>query len=116
MLFDGCFDFTLFDANVPLCDGCATMLEQVLYQGDIVPVVPVDFCGIVFPETVGADSGNVQIVANDPQLLLHGPFCDGEYDVRGGDAVIQTITSDKLIQGERNCKHTGFPGFLLDDG
>ncbi len=52
------FNLPLLDTDVPLCHGCAAVLQKVLHQGDIVAVVSVNLGGIVFAETVSADAGD----------------------------------------------------------
>ena len=63
-----------FDADVPLCGGCATVLQQPLNQRNVKAVCVVDFRCVPFGETVGADAIKTQIVAHDFQLLLDCPF------------------------------------------
>lgn len=116
VVFNRRFNFPLLDADIPLCYGCAAVLQKVLHQRNIIAVVSVNLSSIVFAKTVRADAVDTQVVADDPQLLLYCPFRDGKKGISGGYTVVQTVTADVLIQSERNSKDTGFPGFLFDDG
>ena len=71
MVFNRCFDFPLLDADIPLCNSCTAMLQKVLHQGDIVPIVPVNLRCVVLAETVGTNARNVQIITNDFKLSLY---------------------------------------------
>lgn len=88
----------------------------MLHQGDIIPIISVNLSGIVFPEAVGADTGDSKVITYDPQLLLDDPFSNREDNICSGYSIVQAVTTDKLIQGKRNCKHSGLSGLLLDDG
>lgn len=115
MILNRRFDFPLLDADVALRDSGAAMLKEVLNQSDVIAVVPVNLRGVVFAEAVGADAGDAQIVTYIFQMLLDGPFGQRENNVCGGNAVVQTITPDKLIQGKGNSEHPCLPGFLFGD-
>ena len=60
------FDLLRFDADVPLCGGCAAVLQQSLNQRNVKSVCVVDLRCIPLAETVGADPLITQIVADDP--------------------------------------------------
>lgn len=55
MSLDGLLHFPWLDADVPLGNGSAAVLEKLLYQGDIVMTVFIDLGGIVLPEAMGTD-------------------------------------------------------------
>ncbi len=55
MSLDGLLHFPRLDADVSLGNSRTAVLEELLYQGDVVVAVLIDFGGIVLPETVGAD-------------------------------------------------------------
>lgn len=74
MVLDCCFDFLRLDADVPLCGGCATVLQQPLNQRNVKAVCVVDFRCVPFAEAVSADPLEVQIVTHDFQLLLDCSF------------------------------------------
>ena len=55
MSLDGLFHFPRLDADVPLGNSRTAVLEELLYQGNIVVAVLIDLGGIVLPEAVGTD-------------------------------------------------------------
>ena len=55
MSLDGLLHFPRLDADVSLGNSRTAELGELLYQGDVVVAVLIDFGGIVLPETVGAD-------------------------------------------------------------
>ena len=71
MIFNRRFDFPLLDADIPLCNGCAAMLQKVLHQGDIIAVVSVNLRCVILAETVGTDTRNIQIVTDSFKLPLY---------------------------------------------
>lgn len=115
MILNRRFNLPLLDADVALRDGGAAVLKEVLNQGDVIAVVPVNFRGVVFAEAVGTDARDAQIVTHVFQVLLDSPFGQRENNVCGGNAIVQTITSDELIQGKGDGEHPCLPGFLFGD-
>ena len=78
MSLDGLLHFPWLDADVPLGNGSAAVLEKLLYQGDIVMTVFIDLGGIVLPEAVGADILVTQVVTNRFEMPLNGSFTHRE--------------------------------------
>ena len=116
MAFNGILQLLLLDADVALCHGSAAVLQELLDQRNIVVAVFVNLRCVILSEAMCADTGETQIVADGFQMLLYRPFRDREYEIIAPNAIIQTVASDKLIQRQRNGKHTGLSGFLLYDG
>ena len=58
MVLDGCFDSLGFDANVTLCDGGGTVLQESLDKSNVIPAGFVNLGGVPFTEAVGADALN----------------------------------------------------------
>ena len=97
MIFNGLLHLPGLDTDVPLGHSCAAVLQELLHQGDVIPVVPVDLRGIELAEAVGADALDVQVVAHQLQLLLDRPLRQREDNGVGGDAVVNAVAADKLI-------------------
>lgn len=64
MPLDGLLYLLLLDTDVLLCHSGGAVLQELLNQGNIVPAVPVDFRGVVFAETVRADTLIAQVVTD----------------------------------------------------
>ena len=97
MAFNGLLNLFLLNPDVSLCDCCAAVLQELLNQSDVVAAVLIDFRGVIFAETVSADTGDTQLVANELELLLYCPLSQREdYSIRG-DPVVQTVASDELV-------------------
>ena len=104
-----------FDADVPLCGGCAAVLQQPLYKSNIVAVVLVYLRCVPLAETVGADILIAQVVAYDCKLLLDGPLCYGEDALRAPDAIAQTVVFDVLLNHKGNGENALLACFLFGD-
>ena len=78
MLLNSLFDPLWLDANIPLSGGSAAVLQQSLNQDDVVTVGLVDLGSVPLAETVGADALVAQVVADDVQLFLDHPLCNGK--------------------------------------
>ena len=61
MLFDCCLYLSWLDANIALCYGGATMLQEMLHKSDIIAAVAVDLCGVEFAETMCANGGDLDV-------------------------------------------------------
>ena len=102
--------YRLFDplrlyADVPLRGGCAAVLQQSLHQGNIEAIGIVDFCCVPLAKAVGADSLEAQVIADNLQLLLHCPFCDGEHQLHVPYMVAQTVVLNILVYDHGNSEH-----------
>ena len=91
--------FLLLNPDIPLGDSGGAVLEQLLYQRNIVSAVLVDLRGVIFPEAVGTDAGISQIITDLLQVPLDGPLCQWEDPAIWGDRVVQAVAADKLIEG-----------------
>lgn len=116
MSLDGLLHLPGLDADVPLGDGGAAVLEELLHQGDIVIAVLIDFGGIVLPEAVGANVPIAQVVADRFQMPLDGSLCHWENSLLLRNAMVQAVAPDELIEGQRDREHPGLSGLLLCDG
>ena len=68
MTLDGLFDLLGLDTDIPLGHGGGGVLQELLYQGDVVPAVLVDLRGVILSEAVGTDAGISQIITDLPQV------------------------------------------------
>ena len=102
-----------FNADVPLGCGCGTVLQQSLDKGNVETVIVVDFRCVPLTEAVGADAINVQIVADDFQLLLDCPFRNRENQFIAPDAVAQTVVLNVLLNDKGNCEESALACLLL---
>ena len=98
MSLDGLLHLPGLDADVPLGDGGAAVLEELLHQGDIVMAVLIDFSGVVLPEAVGADVPIAQVVADRFQMPLDGPLCHWENPLLRRDIMVQAVAANELIE------------------
>ena len=57
MPFNCFLNFPLLNTNIPLRNSCTTMLQKMLYKGNIIAVILINLRGIVFTEAVGTDTG-----------------------------------------------------------
>ena len=73
------------------------MLQQPLYQGNVISAVLVNLGGIPLPEAVSADALEPQIVADDVKLLLDGSLRDRKDGGGALDTVSQAVV---LFLGE----------------
>ena len=53
-----------FNADIPLCDRCAAMLQQPLHQCNIVPIGFIDLRSVPFAEAVSADTLKAQVITD----------------------------------------------------
>ena len=116
MAFYCALHFLLLNPDIPLGDSGRAVLEQLLYQRNIVSAVLVDLRGVPLPEAVGTDAGMSQIITDLLQVPLDGPFCQRENPVIRRNRVIQAVAADKLIEGQGHCEPPGLPGLLLHNG
>ena len=101
------------NADVPLRGGCTTMLKEPLHQCYVKAVCVVDFGCVPFAEAVGADPLEAQVIADNMQLLLHSPFCDGEHQFCLPYAISQTVVFDVLVYDHGNSEHSALACLLL---
>lgn len=61
------------NADIALCDCGGAVLQKALDQGDIIPIVFVNLCGIPFAEAVGAGSWKLNVAwqSNDEPANCH---------------------------------------------
>lgn len=116
MSLDGLLHLPGLDADVPLSNSGAAVLEKLLDQGDIVVAVLIDFGGVVLPKTVGTDIPVTQVVADGFEMALDGPLRHWENPLLFRDTMVQAVAPDELIEGQRYREHPGLPGLLLGDG
>ena len=64
MPLNGLFDLLLLDADISLRHGGGTVLQELLYQSNIVVAILVDLRGIEFSEAVGADTCVAQVITD----------------------------------------------------
>lgn len=74
MSLDGLLHFPWLDAEVPLGNSSAAVLEKLLYQGDIVMTIFIDLGGIVLPEAMGTDIPIAQVVTDGFEMPLNRPL------------------------------------------
>lgn len=115
MSLDGLLHFPWLDANVPLGDGSAAVLEELLHQGNVIVAVLIDLGGVVLPEAVGTDVPIAQVVTDGLEMSLDGPLGHREYPLLCLDFLIQAVASDELIERQRNGEHPGLSSLLLCD-
>ena len=65
MVLDCGFDLLRFNTDVPLCSGCAAVLQQSLNQRNVKSVCVVNLRRVPLAEAVSADPIEVQIIAYD---------------------------------------------------
>lgn len=82
MTFNGLLNLFLLDADIPLCNCRAAVLQELLDQGNIVAAVLVDLRGVVFSEAVSADAGDAQVIADELKLFLNCTFGQWEKSQR----------------------------------
>jgi len=97
MSFNSSLDFLLLDADIPLCDGGGGVLQELLDESDIVVAVLVDFRSVEFPEAVGADAGDVQIVTDQLQLLLDSTGGHREDKSIRWNVMVKAVAADELV-------------------
>lgn len=108
--------FLLLNPDIPLGDSGGAVLEQLLYQRDIVSAVLVDLRGVILSEAVGADADISQIITDLLQVSLDGPLCQWEDSAIRGDRSVQAVAPNELVEGQGHCECPGLPGFLLHNG
>ena len=74
MILNGLFNSLWLDADVTLRGGCAAVLQESLDKGDVIAICLVDLRCVPLAKTVGADSLETQIVADNRQLFLNCSF------------------------------------------
>ena len=104
-----------FDADVPLCNGCGTVLQEPLNKGDVIAIVLIDFCCVPLAEAVGADTLISKVVADNGELLLYCPLCDGEDMLIALDGVSQTVVFYVLSNHKGDSENSALACFLLHD-
>lgn len=115
MSFYGLLHFPWLDANVPLGDGSAAVLEELLHQGNVIVAVLIDLGCVVLSEAVGTDIPVAQVVADGLEVPLDGPLGHWENPLLLRNAMVQTVAPDELIECQRNGEHPGLSSFLLCD-
>ena len=75
MILDRGLEFLLLDPDVSLSDCSAAVLQELLYQSDVVAICLVDLGGEEFPEAVGADPFVAEENADKFQMFLNLAFC-----------------------------------------
>ena len=101
--------------DIPLCGGSARMLQECLYQGDVMSVLIVDIGRIVFPKAVRADIFISEIVRDFLQVFLDPPLLYGEDLILGSDPVLKAVVLDIHVHFCRDRESPLFPGLLLMD-
>lgn len=107
------FDSLWLYANIPLRGAGTAMLQKPLHQGNIEAIGIVDLCCIPLAKAVGADSLEAQVITDNMQLLLNGPFCNGEHQFCAPNVVAQTVVFDVLVYDHGNSEHSAFACLLL---
>ena len=115
MVFNCCLYLFGLDPDITLRDRRAAVLQELLHQCNIVAAVAVDLCRIELAEAMGADCGNIQIITNKLQLLLHSSFRQRKYDSIGGYAVVNAVQPNEVVQRERDGENSCLAGFLFFD-
>ena len=115
MVLNGLFNALWFNANVPLGRCSAAVLQQSLNQDDVVTVGLVDLGSVPLAETVGADAVIAQVVADNVQLRLNHPLCNGKDGLCPSDAIAQAVVLDVLVENQWHCEDSALAGFLLHD-
>lgn len=115
MTFNRSLNPLRFYTNIPLCDRCAAMLQQPLYQRNIVSIGFINLRGVPLAEAVGADLLKAQIFTDNMQLLLDCSCGDREHQIISLDTVPQTVVFNILGNDQRNGEHSVLAGFMLHD-
>ena len=116
MILNCLLDALRLDADIPLRDGAAAVLQEPLHQNDIVIVVPVNFCGIPFPEAVSRNPRIAKKLTDGGQVLLNCTGANRKHQVIAADRIAKAIVLDVLLDDERNSKDSLLSGLLLYDG
>ena len=116
MAFYCALHFLLLNPDIPLGDSGGTVLEQLLYQRNIVSAVLVDLRGVILSEAVGTDAGISQIITDLLQMPLDGPLCQREDPAIRGDRAVQAVAPNELVEGQGHRECPGLPGLLLHNG
>ena len=93
------------NADISLCGGGGTMLQQPLYQGNIESIGIEDLCCVPLAKAVGADSFEAKVITDNMQLLLYCPLCDRKHQFCAPDVVAQTVVFNALIYDHGNSEH-----------
>lgn len=109
------FHFLARDPDISLGHGDGAVLQQLLYQDDIVVVVLVDLRGKELPEGMGAYVLVAQIVRDLLQVLLDSPLRDREHDIILTDIVLQAVDLHKLVDHKGDREGPLLLCLLLDD-
>ena len=113
MILNGLFDTLGFNTYISLCGACAAVLKESLYQSDVIAIGVIDLSGVPLAKAVCADTGKSQVVADDCQLLLYCPLCNGEDNITAPNPVSQTVVFNVLLDYKGNGKDSAFAGLLL---
>lgn len=113
MILNGLFNTLGFDADIPLCSGGAAVLKESLYQSDVIAIGVIDLGGVPLAKAVCADTSKPQVVADDCQLLLYCPLCNGEDNITAPNPVSQTVVFNVLLDYQWYCEDSAFAGLLL---
>ena len=79
------------DPDITLRDRRAAVLQELLHQCNVIAAVAVYLSRIELAKAMGTDCGNIQIITNKLQLLLHSSFRQRKYDSIVRDAVVDTV-------------------------
>ena len=91
------------------------MLQQLLYQNNIVIIVFIDFSGKIFAEAVGSDSLQSQIITDIVEPLLHRADTDREKTVLRAQAPVKTPSLQVEIELHRDCKGPELSSLFFSD-
>ena len=89
------------------------MLQETLYEDDVIAVGFVNLCCVPLAKTVGADAIETQIIADCLELFLDSANRERKDEVISADVVSQTIILNILLNYQRDCKGSALAGFLL---
>ena len=113
MVLNGLLDSLRFYADIPLCGGGAAVLQEALYQDNVIAIGLVDLCGVPLAEAVGADTVIAQVIADDMQLLLDRALCDGEYNLLASNPMTQAVILNVLVKHQRHSEDPALSCLLL---
>jgi len=91
------------------------VLQELLYEGNVVVAVLVDFRSVELAEAMGTDAGDVQIITDQLQLLLDSTGGHRENESIWRNVMVEAVAADELIQGKGDSERSGLSGFLFCD-
>ena len=104
-----------FDTDIELGRGGTAVLQEALYQCNIVAVGFIYLRGVPLPEAMGTDSVILKIVTHDFKLLLDGSLREGEDSLIALDTIAQSVVLDVLLEYQRYGENSALAGLLLHD-